>query len=338
MIELYRKIDKLLDKIDFNELYPGFFRQKFALYNKDNIFLKDKILPWNEDFIGNTSILFNDEYLAIWNLEYKIDDMMVFTSKLVHEMFHAYQMSNKEPRFANEFDGLNYSYDINNIRVKLHEISYLKAAIVEKKKDELSKFLSIRKERYKTYQKEVIYEMGTETIEGTAYYVELKALKLLDKNKYNIAFNKSIEFICNPEHILKIRELSYHIGALVLLICDEMGIVWPKQIKNNAVSHSEYLMSLSRDKAPLFVDNHFDLSFIEKYFQDIKQKILDFMANSKHKTKYQKITGFDPMNTVKIDNYYLCTYFVRVFDGDDNINIFRTSVVEQLPENIIVYT
>lgn len=65
----YRAVDKVLDTLDFNALFAGFHKYKYALCTGSEICLDGKMIPGQDFFRGNTAIEYNGEYLAIWNME-----------------------------------------------------------------------------------------------------------------------------------------------------------------------------------------------------------------------------------------------------------------------------
>ena len=105
MRTLYEAIAERLKRVDFNEIWTGFHPFEFALYNSQHIALSNCDLPWNEKFVGNTAIQYEGKYIAIWNIEdyhnTKIDPNEL-AADLVHEMFHAYQMTLGETRFPDD--------------------------------------------------------------------------------------------------------------------------------------------------------------------------------------------------------------------------------------------
>ena len=89
MRELYNSIELELDKVKYNNLWPGFSRMEFAIYNKAKVFLKNEEIPYDERFLGNTSINYNGRNLAIWYVEDPgQQDGKELASNIVHEMFH----------------------------------------------------------------------------------------------------------------------------------------------------------------------------------------------------------------------------------------------------------
>ena len=149
-MKLYNDIVDRLEKIDFNKLFPGFTRYEFALYSNETVYLKDNTIPWDNRFIGNTSIMYENNYIAIWNMDYSIDDIDIFTSKIIHEMFHAYQLEHNETRWPNEFEALDYQYEQANINMKANESLLLTQNKVEE-------MIYLRHQRQQTKPIEVEY-------------------------------------------------------------------------------------------------------------------------------------------------------------------------------------
>ena len=119
--ERYYIIKKYIEKVDFDLLWKGFKPLKYALYNETECFYDGKYIEKSADFLANTSIKYNGEYIAIWNVMEDLDPI-ILTSKIIHEMFHGFQNINGESRFPNELEALfNYKYDDENLSIKLEE-------------------------------------------------------------------------------------------------------------------------------------------------------------------------------------------------------------------------
>lgn len=69
LLKIYNEVDAVLKTVDFSALFAGFHPYNYALYNNKEICLVGEILPYQEDFKGNTAIEHNGEYIAIWNME-----------------------------------------------------------------------------------------------------------------------------------------------------------------------------------------------------------------------------------------------------------------------------
>lgn len=58
-----------------------------------------------EEFLANTAICYQGRLIAIWCLSEEMD-LDILASKIIHEMFHAYQMECGESRFPEEVEAL----------------------------------------------------------------------------------------------------------------------------------------------------------------------------------------------------------------------------------------
>ena len=220
----YEKINESLGKIDFKVLCPGFKPLKFALYDKDSCFFDGRYIAKTDEFFANTAILYNGEYIAIWNMgkEIPVEEAV---SKIVHEMFHGFQRINNEARFPNELEALTaYRYQDENLSLKLHENELLVSLLKKFEHAAFSEFLKIRKYRFTRYSFECTYESMVEQIEGTAAYIELMALKQLSKPLYLEKLGLMQKRITDKNCFFPIRIISYDIGALILTVLNANGI------------------------------------------------------------------------------------------------------------------
>ena len=96
LLQMYHAVNEILDTIDFNALFKGFHKYRFALYTSKEIILDEKSMPGREDFRGNTAKEYEGEYIAIWNMEFDpVEDVERLAYLLVHEMFHCHQYTNE---------------------------------------------------------------------------------------------------------------------------------------------------------------------------------------------------------------------------------------------------
>ena len=89
LLQLYNTVNTILNTIDFNALFKGFHKYRFALYTSKEIIIDGKVLSYQDSFRGNTAVFYEGEYIAIWNIEFDpIDDPEQLAYCLIHEMFH----------------------------------------------------------------------------------------------------------------------------------------------------------------------------------------------------------------------------------------------------------
>jgi hypothetical protein len=222
--EYYSEINSRIEKIDFDALWKDFKPLKFALYNDKKCFFDGQYIEKTDDFFANTAIEFNGEVIAIWNVS-EPTDSDVLTSKIVHEMFHGFQTISGEKRYADEMDALfEYCYSNENLSVKAEENRLLSELAEHFDYAKFTGFLGLRKMRAEQFEYEFRYETSIEQIEGTANFVELQTLKILDESKYLRKLQRMISSVADTERLFPVRIACYDIGALLLLVCKNNGI------------------------------------------------------------------------------------------------------------------
>jgi len=325
MLKQYLALKEGLDLVNFSQIYPGFHRYSFSLYDEKKVIIDGKEQPYDERFIGNTTINYEGVQIAIWNMEYPVDDLQVFTSKLVHEMFHAYQTDQGETRFPNEFCGLSYRYTQDNLADKFFETKILIEAYLEASKEKFNIFLNLRHKRSENYKEEVNYESGIETIEGTARFVEINALSQLNKTKAEKEISRIINTLRNINQYIPIRKISYEVGALIQLTAEKLGIAYELNITGNKKSLFESFRLYPLQSISVSFDNKNIHEVISRHQNNCKLKIDKFFETNPTKISSGKIVGFDPMNTFKYENKYYFEYFVRISTESGEKNYFGTS-------------
>lgn len=222
LVKIYNKVDAVLEPLDFSALFAGFHKYCYAIYNSKEICLDGEILPYQEEFRGNTAIEYNGKYIAIWNMELDpVDDIEEFAYLLVHEMFHCHQRANGEKRYPSDLILLNYPSDIDNFEKKYNENLYLAESYEKHDLKALQKFAHIRNMRMKVYPDMVLQELKVETVEGTAEYVGLKALQRINRKKFTDVINEYLFIYCKYFICLNINGSVQNINASVILQLDE---------------------------------------------------------------------------------------------------------------------
>jgi len=324
MIRTYKEIQAKLSELDFNLLYSGFHIFDFALYNKSEVILNDEIFPYTEDFIGNTTIRYSDKQIAIWDMKYSVDDIDIFTSKIIHEMFHAYQMENKESRFPNEFNGIFYKYNHENMIWKTKESKLLVDAYDSGSEEKFKQFIASRKERSKKYPKEVNYENKVETVEGLARLMELNSLHQLNEKLEEQEIQITKDFLSKDENYLPIRKLSLFLGSFIVLTANKLGLNYEEKKELPVV---DWFKS-GKFKESLLDKYIVKTSYIDSYHQKNKQLVEDFLSQELIEINDVNITGLDPMNTIKYNDYLLFNHFIRVKSKLEEKNYFGLSCMK----------
>lgn len=325
MRNLYYEIELKLNKLDFDNIWPGFSRTDFALYDKKKVILKEQEIPYDNRFLGNTSIDFNGSKLAIWHVEdVKNEDSIILASNIVHEMFHTYQLLNGEVRFPNDLKGLDYPSDLGNFEIKNKEHKLLASCFDEEqtKEEKLKKFekiVALRKFRREKYGDEISYEFQIETIEGSAEYCGSKALQRLSNNLYEKRVNDyKNNLLYNSELLFDVRRMAYYSGTLFLILLDDLKINVVKKI----TGQNKTIFEEVSKKVNLEMKNNAtngEMEFESKYLNFVtkrKEKFKKYFAQD-YKTvdTDATIVGYDPMNMTKENNLILCSNFIILADN-----------------------
>lgn len=214
LAQAYREIEKRLATIDFAALHRGFSRFPFALYSDTRAYINGQYIDKPAEFLGNTSIRYNGEFIAIWMLTGDMPDFDVLASKIVHEMLHAFQNASGEKRWADERAALvKYRYEEANFSARLEEADCMRKCLTGNEPEMFTRLLSLRKARMERFPFAYDYEARIEQIEGTAHYVEHAALAQLDPVKAEQSWGKMLEEMTVPERYFPVRAVTYLTGA-----------------------------------------------------------------------------------------------------------------------------
>lgn len=335
LIEIYEIIAKNINLIDFNILWDDFKPYRFALYNDSEVVFAGQKVDKTDQFIGNTSILYNNEQIAIWNVTSNDKDMDILTSKIVHEMFHAYQNDKHESRFPNEMEALiKYNYSKDNLNLKLAENKLLKELIESFDKVKFDLFLAYRLKRKTLDSFSFNYESSIEVIEGTALYIELQALYQLNKVKADKYLNNILNKIIEPNNFIPIRVISYNIGVIILKILIDNNITFDKTIYNNQLTYMDQLLvNISNEKVP-DVDDVFS-NIIEE-----DKKKLDLIIKKSIKEEpivmgNYKLYGCNVYDARYHIGYLLSNYFIAYIDKEEPV-FLHGDFIARMDEEFLV--
>ena len=329
LLTVYNEVNKVLDALDFNALYTGFHKYRFAIYNSKEICLDGIVIPYDKSFMGNTSKLYNGEYIAIWNIELDtIDDTDTLAYNLVHEMFHCHQNTNHESRFPSDLSLLNYPNDIDNYSKKHNENVYLTSAYEHCDVEQFKKFVMIRNQRLDTYPDKVRHELKTETIEGLAAFVGLKALNIISREKFASQVQSYIDAL-NAESTLlfDIRRISYFTGAIFFLCLNIFGYGIKNDFNSSITAYEQN--PISTDGVIVSISTY---DFIVQKYSELAEKkeaiVAEHIARSQYVECDAFIFGYDPMNMFRIRNLVYCDHFIFLNENDQISHICDATVLE----------
>ena len=310
MRKLYCRMLEKLSGIDFDAIFPGFHPFRFALYNDERIWLDNKDIPWEEGFYGNTTIYFENEHIAIWHVDFDVNnvDEDLFAANLVHEMFHAFQRDKElVSQYPNDLEILRYPDDEINYYAKKAENEMLAesfGASLERKSKLYQMIRASRELRSQRIGDLVHQEELVEQHEGMAEYAGCMALRQLDEDK----FNKKIEGyakILQEDNIqfFDIRRMGYYSGTLMRLLEREIG----------------------------------NTNSMEKWIQNYKKFKEDKLeAFFKEETVYTAadgfICGYDPMNQIRVKDQILASRFIMISVNGEKKKIQGPVVLDMKPQ------
>ena len=311
---LYFEVKNYIDQVDFSKLWPGFKPLKFALYTDNECFFDGAYIEKSNDFLANTSIFYNGEWIAIWNMQEEMDPV-VLTSKIIHEMFHGFQMMNHESRFCDELDALyNYKYEEGNLDLKVKENQLLYSLTTQFDKAVFDELLQIRKYRYDSFPYNYHYESCIEQIEGTANYVELYCLKQLSDELFEKRFSTMKANISDPGKLFPVRVVCYDIGALLLYVMAQNNIAFDTGF--SSVTFAEEILSDIQGRKPCLEYSTKELldQFVSKARETVRGAI---EKNTVVTDTFCDLLGVNVYNAVFYENHIISRYFA-MFGSKDN--------------------
>lgn len=315
LMKTYEQVQQRVNQINFKDLWQGFRNYEFALYDDITVILNGVSFPKTDEFLANTSILYQGRYIAIWYLN-EDTDIDILTSKIIHEMFHAYQNQMKDSRFANEFEALcTYQYSPLYLQLKHNENLLLADLVSDFSIDKLINFLTYRKIRQTDFSYQYNYENAIEAIEGSAQYVEMQVLRNLSEKKYLDLLNRLIGRIRNIKNLIPIRIISYDIGALFLRVCFQNNL--PLDLEIGYTSEIFYSKLIAETPYKMF-DIAIEPEVMNFYNDDIKMlrsKIDNIIANCAEVIKGNfELLGFNVYSARYSDGYIYSEYFLMYKD------------------------
>ena len=224
LMRIYRRLEEKVSQVDIGALWPGFHRLKFAVYDQSQCVLDGQYVEKTADFCANTAIEYGGEKVAIWMITGEEPDDATLAAKIIHEMFHGYQGERGECRWPDEMAALrSYTYSAENLSARLRENRLMAGLLEEFRAEDFARLLSLRAWRRRAFPMEYEYEAKVEQIEGSAEFVELRALAQLDGALAQRRWQRLAEAISSPDHLFPLRPACYGSGAAFLRLLAKNG-------------------------------------------------------------------------------------------------------------------
>ena len=328
MKTIYEKLIIHLNPLNFNLLNQGFKPYPFALYNQESFYFKDGYHPVTDQFRGNTTIQYEDAYIAIWNMTYKPDiNIYELTAGIVHEMYHAHQMTHHKSDFPEDFiiirEGLSIDYLYLLQREALTLIRANLSQDLTLKKDCLKELIGLRQNRKKMNSSLFKQELNLENFEGIAEYVCYKALLALDPDQAKKKFETYIEHLKSMKHLLNLRWLTYGKSVLFFKLLEDLDIPFKNVDQVTNPNYYEDLLNvLSKESIPLIGDDNKEAIYqatrelYRKSQEKIRETIEDFHKKKPSKINLEgRICGYDPLNMIAYEDFLYCKHFIALDFG-----------------------
>ena len=232
-------------------------------------------------------------------------------------MFHCYQRENNYLFYPNDFILFKYSLEKDNFNSKYNENLLLVNSYVNNIYEDFIKFLNIRRSRYDLY---VIQEILTEQLEGLAEFIGLKALKIINLDKYNNRINDYINLLKDDVNLLfNVRRISYYSGVLFFLCLDKYNYDYSMLFN----MEEPYFNSIEIKASNYEIINYDNISNkLSEFINERKNIIYNILIYNNYIESNSKITAYDPMNTFRIGDYLYSKYFIML-----NNEIIKEEVV-----------
>lgn len=310
MKKLYEKIAEKLAQINFNNIWNGFKRCRFALYDDSTVILGAQEFPVDGRFRGNTCIDFEGEYIAIWRVEDSdYQDIDLLAANVVHEMFHVYQRNNMDLDYPNDLKILSLDAGADYYLMKLTENLALCDSIritdLKEKQKYINNLLAQRKQRSNAYEQLTLEEKKAEQLEGAAEFCGTMALKTLNPEKYQLRIQDYIKKISTPStEFFDVRRMSYFTGTLLYVTLFDAGMKYDDASVYSLTEHMVLPGGTLEDNAEL-------INSFERYENNKAKTISEAHVNLKTVTEGEfMICGYDPMNMFRSGNELYCKNFV----------------------------
>jgi len=348
---LVEKIRSDINENVLNKYWKGFKTVPFALYDDEKIYLAyhdsppagfekaDNIYvgPWRQEFYANTMITFEGKEMGIFNIEHlnPTSPYEKVYSITIHEMFHAYQQKtgfiDKLQSKYDEFMFMKYPFTKENIELRVVEREELLNAVfsheAKSKEKHIGRFIAAREKRKALLGDLINYELGLESMEGTATYVEYQAC--IDKTNLPKEFviSRYAENLAGyPENFNSFRHSCYSPGMFICLILDQAKLHWHEDYLTSGELLYDYLLKkVAVPKEEIELNNLSNAQYLANKEDRNKRDIIDNYLSSKgYKLVLigdMSIGGFNPMQVVPYEDNILHQTFLKVNTKSQNIFI-----------------
>ena len=181
----------------------------------------------------------------------------------------------------------------------------------------LTDFCALRRQRQE--RPECLQECLVETVEGTAEFVGLQALRALSPEKYQRELDRYRALLQQPGPLLTdARRMAYYTGALTLLSARRAGLDLRHPLPGQSQPLFSFLNRLlpSVPPPPLSSEALEEAAALaEQEDRTHHQAVARFLEQTpRYRAGPFRICGYDPMNQFAVDGKLFCTHFLALQD------------------------
>ena len=316
-ISLYvKKIEEVINSINFKKIYSYFKKQNVAIYNDGFLYFSSSKIPYNFNLRDSVKAL---SEFVILNYESLTLDLIVdaglFIKQMVTNMFYR----NRDKRIPNDLLALQYpkiylNYDYMHYERKLLIKAY-HANDNYVKLNYFRMFLNVRDLRRQLVGNDFsMLEYGLETINGLSEYAMYKAIYLLDKKLMKVRLKEiTNQFLIASTEYLDFRHSNIYSGLFILILMSDLGFDIEPLFESEQTLYQVVSRKIDFFREPIAFRT--DKNLIEKlteYDNSVSEKFATFFDNTpKRVNGYYQIYAFDPYSIfVDKDNLYHETFVV----------------------------
>lgn len=164
----------------------------------------------------------------------------------------------------------------------------------------------MRRQREQLIGNHFYNELKVETIEGAAEFVAMQALHQLSSEQYEHRLEEYLSYVTQiSADFFNVRRMAYYTGTLLLLAL-------PNSYDTDlTLADSLYKMLAREIEAKPY--NYEENSVVEKQMKSELHQKKEIISQFSHFESLEgKLSGFDPMNMFRLDDWLYCKHFVTV--------------------------
>ncbi|HHX19311.1 MAG TPA: hypothetical protein GX728_02595 [Clostridiaceae bacterium] len=342
LLDTYQKLEERLAKLDFASLWPRFAKPSYALYTDESMCFDGELLPKPDHFYGNTAIEYEGKMIAIWMLkseQIETDtDLDRLTARIVHEMFHVFQMENGESRFPNDLELIAFPLDAKLVALAYRENDLLGQFadmmktvsttsgdnLQEQRLDAMTtlrRMAEIRNEMRTLSDGATINEWRVETLEGIAEHVGFKALRQLNGELAAKEIDVYVEYLRKATDAIDHRGRGYHTGLFLPLLAETAELDFDRNFTMKKtlweLFEQQIVAATGKINVRELILTDEELERAHATVDRERRRRADILNSFQTKFPVEKpvqasICGYDPMNFMRVDDYLISTSFLMI--------------------------